>query len=238
MAFPRTFQKATIAGLLACGAFAAALVPLAHAQTSGAPRLFITWKALNSYVPSFYQGKALPSYGTKLVASIEAISSNGKLIDLHSQPIFWYVNETLVGGGTGVQTVTFPPFGTPPSTLSLTVTIPQYPGGGLEGAMDIPYVSPVAVIDAPYPSAEFSTNPVAVNALPFYFDTPSSTRLSYTWEVNGQTGGSAEDPSVANITLPQNAPGGTALDISLTIKNSSESTVATAEQTITYQGKL
>ena len=216
------------------------LVPLqlVHAQTTNAPQFLLTWKATNSYIPSFYEGKALPSYGSDITAAIEVVLPNGTLQNLSNQPIIWYVDGTVVGGGTGVQEVTFPPFGTPPSILSLTVSFPQYPGGVRETRANIPFVNPVAVIGAPYPNQQFSTNPVSVTAYPFFFNTASPSNLSYSWAVNGQTGTSAENPEVADVSLPQGTPSGTGIDISLTIQGTAASTVAVANQTLTYQSQL
>lgn len=201
------------------------------------PTFLMTWKASNSYIPSFYAGKALPSYGSKVTASLELIA-NGKTINISGQTIYWYLNGTLVGGGVGIQQVTFTPFGEPPSSLTLSVELPQYNGHYLAHEISLPFSNPVAIVYAPYPKDVFSTNPVAVSALPFFFDTSSATDLSFSWAVNGQSGTNTENPQEAEVTLPQGTQNGTALDISLTIKNSVGSTIATANQNLTYQSQL
>ncbi|HUC02231.1 MAG TPA: hypothetical protein VMA75_05060 [Candidatus Paceibacterota bacterium] len=210
----------------------------AHAQTASSPQFLVTWQASGDHVPAFYQGKLLPSYESKVTASLELVSPSGKLINLQSQPIYWYVDQVAVGGGVGVQQVTFTPFGTPPSSLDLTVSLPQYSSGYLSDDLEIPFVDPVAIIDAPYPNQEFSTNPLTVTALPFFFAATSTSDLSFTWAVNGQTGGNAENPQVANISLPQGTAGGTSIDVSLSIENPVGSTVATADRSLTYQNEL
>jgi hypothetical protein len=209
----------------------------ANAQTASSPQFLVTWKASNSYIPSFYQGKALPSLGSEITASLELIS-NGHVVDLSSQNIYWYLDEVLVGGGMGAQQVTFPPFGTPPSTLILEVDIPQYSTGYLIHTVNIPFVEPMAVIDAPYPNQEFSSNPLVVQGIPFFFYATSSENLLFNWSVNGQTGLNAENPQVADITLPQGTQSGTSLGVSLSIENPIGSTVATADQNLTFQNQL
>ena len=121
------------------------------AQTASSPQFLVTWKASESYIPPFYKGKALPSQGAKITASVELVS-NGHILDISSQNIYWYVDEVLVGGGTGVQQVTFRPFGEPPSSIILDVELPQYNGEYLVHSDNIPLVNPVAVIAAPYPN--------------------------------------------------------------------------------------
>lgn len=213
------------------------LIKTTPSQAATNPTFLITWKASNSYIPSFYQGKALPSYGSKVTASLELVS-NGKVIDVSGQTIYWYLNGTLIGGGVGIQQVTFTPFGEPPSSLILSVDLPQYNGHDLAHEISLPFSDPVAVVYAPYPRGAFSTNPVAVNALPFFFNTLSATNLSFAWAVNGQSGTNTENPQQAQVTLPQGTQSGTALDISLTIRNPVGSTIATADQNLTYQSQL
>jgi hypothetical protein len=233
------FKRVAFAVSLALGLFLVfpATIYKAHAQTSNSPTFLVTWRASNSYIPSFYQGKALPSYGSRITASLELIS-NGKILNISGQTIYWYENEVLLGGGTGVQQITFSPFGEPPNSLALNVELPQYDGTYLSHTIQIPFVNPVAVIDAPYPSGQFSTNPVGLTAIPFFFDTGSASDLSYAWSVNGQSGSNTENPQEAQITLPQGTQSGTSLAVSLSVTNPVGSTVATANQNLTYQSQL
>jgi len=236
--FKKVVLTGAIATVLACGA-SISLTPAAHAQTSvSSPWFLVTWKTTGSYIPSFYQGKALPTYGSKITASLELISPQGKVLDLSGQTIYWYVDDTLAGGGTGVQSVTFPPIGNAPNTVNLRVTIPNYNGAYLVHAINIPMVLPEAVLYAPYPAGQFSQNPVSVVALPYFFNIPSPSDLSYTWSVNGQNGSNAEDPEMAQITLPGSTPSGTGVDVSLTIENPNDSTIGTASANLTYQSQL
>lgn len=239
---PRTILKgAVLVGVFACvlGAFAL-FVPAApaRAQTTASPTFLITWKTTGSYIPSFYTGKALPTYGSQITASLVLISSQGKMLNLSGQTIYWYVNDNLVGGGTGVQQVTFPPVGDAPNTMNLRVTIPNYNGSYLIHAINIPMVMPEAVIYAPYPGGQFTQNPLTLQALPYFFNVSDPSGLSYAWSVNGQAGSNTESPETAEVTLPQGVPSGTGVDVSLTLQNSRDSTVATANANLTYESQL
>ena len=142
-------KKMALAGFIAIalvsGGTLLSAAPTAHAQTASSPTFLITWKTTGSYIPSFYTGKALPTYGSKITASLELVSSQGNVLDLSGKTIYWYVNDTLVGGGAGVQQVTFPPIGDAPNTENLRVTIPNYNGSYLIHAINIPMVMPEAV---------------------------------------------------------------------------------------------
>jgi hypothetical protein len=225
-----------LAGSLSLGFFLAA-TPLAYAQTASNPQFFVTWKAVGSYIPPSYIGKALPSYGSRITASVELVSQE-KLLDLQNETIYWYLNDVLIGGGVGIQSVTFPPFGGPPNALALKVELPNYAGGYLTHTVDIPYVNPQVVLYAPFPNAQFSSNPITVEAVPYFFNVSSTGNLSYTWAVNGQTGGGAENPEEAQITLPAGTPSGTSIAVSVTVENPIGSTAATADENLVYENQL
>ncbi len=230
------FFSAGIA-LVTLGVTVWGIIPrLAKAQVSGGPQFWITWQAASSSVPVNYIGKALPSYNTKITAEL-ALIANGLPVDLSGQTIYWYLNNTLIGGGVGVDTITFRPFGLPPNSLSLEAELPSYNGQYLAHSIEIPYVDPVVVIGAPYPNNTFSANPVGLIALPYFFSSAPST-LVYTWSVNGQTGTGAENPQVAQVTLPQGTPAGTAITIGLTVTDSANSVSASTQSTLTYAGQL
>lgn len=205
----------------------------ARAQTAS-PQFLLTWKASGSYVPSFYKGKALPTYGSKITASLELVS-RGSIVNIKNQTIYWYVNDTLVGGGIGLQTVTFPPFGDAPSTFNLRVELPNYPSGSLIHQVQIPLLQPEAVIYAPYPNGQSSANPISVKALPYFFNANSAANLSYSWAVNGEQGTNAENPDGADINLPSSTPSGTNLAVSLTISGQANSASAGASTNIVYK---
>lgn len=232
------FRKEALAGIfvLLLGAFLS--LKQVNAQSASSPQFLITWKTTGSYIPSFYQGKALPTYGSNITASLELISPQGKIINLNGQTIYWYLNDNLVGGGVGVQRATFSPLGEAPSFLNLRVTLPNYNGAYLIHTINIPMVLPEAVILAPYPNGQFSQNPVTVTALPYFFNVPSPSDLSFLWSVNGQNGSNAENPETAQITLPQGTQSGTSLAVSLSVENPNDSTIGTASQNLTYENQL
>ena len=209
----------------------------AHAQTVAQPQFIVNWKASGSYVPSFYQGKALPTFGSKITASLMLISQD-RPIDLSGETIYWYLNNVLIGGGTGVQKITFSPLGTPPNFSTLKVQLPQYAGGFLSHVVQIPMTRPKAVIYAPYPNGIVTLSPVTVKALPYFFNAPSANSLSFTWSVNSQTGSNAEIPDQAQINLPAGTPAGTNLLVALSVKNSGDSTIGNASVNLTYQKSL
>jgi hypothetical protein len=231
-------KSALVAGAIAVSSIFLFSFKPANAQSASSPQFFLTWSTSGSYIPSSYQGKALPTYGSKITAEFDLVSPQGKPLDLSQQTIYWYLNDNLVGGGVGVQKVTFSPVGEAPSNQDLRVTIPSYNGNYLVHEVRIPMVLPVAVILAPYPNGQFSQNPLTLSAIPYFFNAPNASALSYAWSVNGQTASGAENPQSAVVTLPAGTPSGTPVDLSLSIENSNDSTIGTASENLTYESKL
>lgn len=225
-----------IVGFLFAASFFS-LAPQASAQTASTPQFLITWKASGSYVPPFYGDKALPTYGSEITASLQ-LFSGGQLLNLQNQTIYWYLNSALIGGGVGVQQISFPPLGMPPSFFTLEVEIPSYNGNFLIHDVQIPMVNPVAVVYAPYPGGQTSANPITIQALPYFFNTTDPSKLSYAWQVNNQPGANTENPESLQITVPAGTTSGTSVDVSLTIQNSEDSTIATANENLTYVTQL
>ena len=223
-------------GVFMAGAMLLPALHFANAQTA-APKFVVTWKASGSYIPSFYQGKALPTFGSKVTASL-ALVSNGQQLNLQSQTIYWYLNDNLVGGGVGATHITFTPTGAPPSISVLKVELPNWNGSFLVHAIQIPLLEPQVVIYAPYPAGQFSGSPLTVSAYPYFWNTSSASNLSYTWSVNGETGTNTENPDQAQINLPGGTPAGTNFAVALTVKNIVDSTTAFATKSLTYVKQL
>ncbi len=209
------------------------VAPFAHAADGN--QLVITWHASRSYVPPAYEGKALPNQSSQITASVEAFS-NGHRADLSKSNVYWYLNDVLMGGGTGIRTNTFTLFGGAGSSAqTLRVEVPDYPGGYLIATTPLPLVDPVVVVNAPYPGGQVSANPFMVSALPYFFNITSPNQLGFSWSVNGQVATNAENPNDLQVTMGAGTTAGTAFNISLTATNALDSMSASNQTTLTYQ---
>ena len=212
-----------------------ALIKPVDAQ-SVQPQFLFSWRALNSYAPSFYKGKILPGSQSKIMASFELVAG-GKIINIANQSIYWYLDDTLIGGGTGTQQVTFSPFWTAPETENIRVEIPSYPSGYLIHQVTISIVTPSAVIDAPYPGGQFSETNATATALAYFFNTPTAN-LAFMWTLNGQSGKGAENPDILEINLPGKMSSGSTISISLQVQDSQNNQSANTSENLTYQSQL
>lgn len=64
----------------------------------------LAWEALESYVPPFYEGKALPGEGAILnLTAIPNMSENGRQLPPESIAYAWFVNEEALLNGSGIN---------------------------------------------------------------------------------------------------------------------------------------
>ncbi|MBU6500455.1 MAG: hypothetical protein KGJ89_01325 [Patescibacteria group bacterium] len=207
------------------------LIREARAQQS-TPQFLVTWRA-NSYVPADYRGKIMPTTNSLINVSFELLVG-GKPADISKQTVYWYLNDDLLAGGAGMQSIGFVPNGIT-DTASIRIQIPNYATNLLVDNIDIPLVSPEAVIYSPYPNGSFSGNSLQVSAIPYFFNTTTPSSLNYSWTVNDQSPTNLEDPSKLTVNLNPSTPPGSEFDVGLSIngtRNSSEA--ASANEILTF----
>lgn len=206
-------------------------------NAQSASQMVITWHAYGSYVPPSYTGKAIPNQESKISATL-ALVANGKPVNLSGQTIYWYLNDTLIGGGVGDTYVVFSPFGTAPAYLTLRAEIPSYNGNLLLHDVSIPLFSPKTVIEATHPSASFTNDPITLQGTPYFFYISDASALSYVWSVNGQTPAAAENPDVLQMNIDPSTPSGSSFETSLTITNPNDHVSADDSTNIIYVKSL
>jgi hypothetical protein len=224
--------KKTIMAVLATAAIAL-LFSETHAQTAAQPQFMMTWTAHGSYVPPGYAGKALPNQESKITASL-ALIANGQQLNLKNKTIYWYLNDTLIGGGVGIQNVSFAPFGGAPNFMTLKVELPNYNGNLLLHAIQIPLIQPKAIIETQHVNGKFSVNPLVLIGTPYYFNISDPSALSYQWLVDGQAPATAENPQILQINLNSGTQSGSTFTTSLTITNPTDSMSAADSANLMY----
>lgn len=193
----------------------AGAVFLTHAQTTP-PTLLISWKS-NSLVPVSYHGKALPTEGSAVTASVSLIDGGG-VADLSNATVYWYVDNHFVAGGTGVTRVTFEvPEGAAGGTLDLRAQLPDYGEDVLLRTIEVPVARPEAVIVTPFPVGEFRSASTTIFGVPFFFNVTRESDLAYAWQVNGVSPTNAEGPTALTLKLDPATPDGYELSVSLQV---------------------
>lgn len=164
-------------------------------QAQTAPQILATWQA-NSYAPAGYQGKILPTRGSKVDLAVSLIDK-GKVADLARREIRWFFNNDLIAGGLGLAKTDFTvPFLTPAGNQILKVQIINYLGNNLEKTFSFPVTDPEIVIDAPYADNKISLGSNLFTGLPYFFNITDISQLEWSWSANGL---SAQKDAVNNV---------------------------------------
>jgi hypothetical protein len=213
------------------------ILPLVSVHAASQPQMLITWQAHGSYVPPEYQGKALPNWMSQITASLIVISG-GKSVNLQGQTIYWYANDTLIGGGQGMQAISFLPAGGAPNLVALKAELPDYVGGLLIHTVQIPIVQPKAVIEANHPAAQFGNSSLALRGTPYFFNVSDPSSLSYSWSVNGASPAAAIDPQTLILSVNPSTPQGSTFATTLSITDPNQKTGASDAVSLTYVKSL
>lgn len=203
-------------------------LPAVRAQSGS--QLFLTWHA-QTYVPSAYPGKALPTNNSRVSVSLSLIDGN-KVVDLSGKTVYWYVNDNFFDGGSGVQSINLrsPEFGS--GSVDVRVQLPDYGQTPLAKTAHIPVVSPQAVIYSPFPQGHLFGSAATVQAIPYYFNVANAAGLNFSWSVNGQPPTNSENPQSLTLNLGLNKNIGQTINILLTITNAANA-IESATRNIT-----
>ncbi len=176
-----------------------ALLTSAHA--AGTPQLIITWKA-NNYYPINFEGRALPSPTTPVTVSVEG-TVDGKLIDLSKTDISWYKDGDRFDIGTGLKETSFNAEDTDAGSHFIRVAA-TINGAPAEQTVRIPVVTPVAVLEVPYPDKTVPAGSVAnLVSVPYFFNAASITDFIFSWQIGDLKQNTGSDNLLAvNVGTP------------------------------------
>lgn len=221
----------TISTLLAILASAFLILPT---QASSDPQLLISWHAA-SYTPTWYAGRALPSPGTPILATVDLINSKGQIADLSRTQIYWYVDHTYAAGGIGLQNMSVPAPDSVGGTVAIEARLPNYQDVVVLKTVSVPVVAPKAVIDIPFPDSTIFGKEGILNAWPFFFGITNPDLLNYSWQVNNSPVKNTENPEFLRLTTTSNKPSQATVDLS--IQNPSRPQEGAATENIVVIGK-
>lgn len=189
---------------------------------------FIDWSA-QTYAPAEYNGKALPTYGSKITLSatpLSYISENNYIYN-------WLIDAEETPNNNGEPVVDFIANKTSGGEHSIYLTITDKKTDKVlkETGIIIPIFAPKSIIYKQMATGAVlplnndnifnSGSEVSLIALPFFFNRTISGRiLDYQWKINNQKiGGAAQEPNKLSIAFPKNISAGTQYQLSLSIEN-------------------
>lgn len=208
----------------------ASFTRVAHGQASS-PSAILTWRAV-AFSPAKYQGKNLPTAGSRVNLSVEVINK-GVLLNLAKQNILWYLDDELIASGEGVREAVFRPRRDGLQDVSVEVWS-QF--GKISARTVIPVVWPEAVVSAPFPGGSFSKTSLTVRGYPYFFNVAGLADLNFVWKVNSKEVGAASDVDVLNLNLDPKAAQGFRLNVGLSItKKAGDQQGSSKEVVLTYK---
>jgi hypothetical protein len=176
--------------------------------TSPGGEAIITWSALNFY-PSDYAAKALPANGSTVTASVE-VARGGKLQDLRSVPVSWYLDGDWLSGGTGQKRTSFTVTKRAGDSHVLRA-VAGLPDGDVEGTVSVPVAAREVVIETPYRNLAAPVGDLLFRAVPYFFNVTSLADLTFSWGVGGEIKSASGDNELTIST------GGSAGTLSLSV---------------------
>lgn len=189
-----------------------------NSKSQVAPMFWVTWKAEN-YSASTFNGKSLPSYGSPITVSFELIL-DGKVADLKNEEILWYVDGAFVSKSLGMKEYSFRSnIGTGAHSVRIEITKFQK-NNTLMKNVQIPVSLPEVVLDSPYSRSNVTSDYIALEAKPYFFNVSQISGLMYDWKVNNVAPTStAEDPSKIIIAFPKDMPSGSQILVNVGVRN-------------------
>ncbi len=186
------------------------------AQTTVNP-LIITWQA-NNYFPADYNGKALVTPNTLVIASAELVQ-NGKLADITGADIRWYVGNELAASGAGFKTLSFSAQQRPTGYQALRVSI-KSGNSSFENSIQIPISQPNVVISIPsLGKTAKAGSQITLQAIPFFFNADSLRYLTFDWQINNRRVTGEGNKVTVKVGTPQSVYQNS-IPVSVTVQNS------------------
>lgn len=147
------------------------------AMGASAPEIIVTWKT-NSFTPSSYMGKALPSARSQINVALQLLDED-KMVNLSKNEIRWYINNQLLDSGSGLTNISFPAPSLGEQSLLLRVVIIDYKNDELNEFVTIPIIKPeIVIVSAEQPQ---------LKSLAYFFNISSVDQLKIDWKVDGKT---------------------------------------------------
>lgn len=212
-------MAAAFAALILGGLFLSA-----RAQTN--PQVVISWRA-ETYAPASYTGKALPVADARVVVALDFIDQ-GKIADISSQTIYWYVDNNLISKGRGMANASFRVPKYSAGAVAVRVELPDYQNGPVTRGITIPVARPEIIIETPFFKNKVRPPSFSLSAIPYFFTVADASELFFAWKVNGEGVPGAGDPAQLAVQLNADAPAGSPVRVDLSVRNPATESEAAA----------
>jgi hypothetical protein len=188
----------------------------ANAQ-SVSNNLVLSWSA-NTFVPSDYPGKSLPTYGSLVDLTVDAASSAGKTEGLN---FIWFLNgdKQIFSSGKNQSEFIFRVSASAGASISIGVQVQDDNGNTVAGmATAIPVVSSEVILYSDKSSSGYGSQSrnsiqtapgqeVQLLAAPYFFNVGSPKELEYQWIFEGKPVIKVEDAEYFSLKIDEGTLG-------------------------------
>jgi len=188
------------------------------------PQFLVSWVA-NSYVPSWYAGKVLPTRGSEVLVRFSLIDSRGRAMNVSNLSVRWYVNNKLVANeekGLGIDSLRFIVTDFPGRNVEVRMTVLELGEGGLpiDKIIRIPVMHPYVGISSSLADTTMPAGSTATfTASPFFFNIQDPGDLVVQWENRGQRVTSEDDQWSLRFSTDPAIPSNTQFLLSVIVQN-------------------
>ncbi|MFA5776805.1 MAG: hypothetical protein WC988_04620 [Patescibacteria group bacterium] len=152
-----------------------------NSATNSDSQIIFTWETGNFY-PADFQGKPLPTPGSSVAISAEVIKS-GKLSDITSSDITWYLDGDFMRKGSGEKKFSFMAKRNNSGKHTVRVKI-QTSESSLDYSINIPVTDPLVVVETPYlGNVVPAGGQIILKAVPYFFNNSSINQLLFMWQI-------------------------------------------------------
>lgn len=153
----------------------------------------VDWRA-NTYVPSDYQGKALPTRGSRVDVTFELIDG-GRIANISNSEVRWFINFNIQDRGLDKNKFSFTHDPASNRNPVIKIEVLNYKGQTLSHTFTIPISNPEVNIVS-YDQRNFI-------AKPYFFNVKDINALNFSWTVNGIPATEELDiPNILSLEIP------------------------------------
>jgi len=180
------------------------------------PLFLINWGA-HTFVPSFYQGKALPVGKADVRVSFDIIE-NGSSVSLRNKEVQWFLDERPIAAGPDLKQINISLQNVEDRDALVRVQVRNFKNrSDLVKTFLIPVTAPDIVIDLPQTS--LTPGVTTVKSWPFFFNVSKLKDLVFSWLANGkETRGDVNMPNNLELELPPEVAG-SSINLAVTAQN-------------------
>lgn len=211
-----------------------AITPIAQAPNY---TFLVSWKS-SSFIPSTYEGRALPIKNSMVDIGFDLVDSTGKFIDISKQKVQWNINHEVYQTGVGLKKIKL--FISNSDQDVVEILISNYTDSKYKTPSEISQFvtlsafSPKAIIHTSDPYRALHAGENRIVAIPYFFNVNSINNLLFNWKIDGKK--INNNLNLLSINIPENTVANNYSGVNLFVQNTNDA-FEFAEKTFNFDIK-